>query len=94
MRTLNEVKPEPLWRVVLNYGLVTYFLGLPALAIILGFMPMHFGEGTSIAQFLANFHFSVSALVAAVAGLNSFDRYKANGKPAAHAEVDSRKLQS
>ena len=65
--------------LILNYGCVTYFLGLPAFAIILGFSDMTFGKGTDIAKFLSDFHFAVTALVAAVAGLNSFDRYKANG---------------
>lgn len=77
---------EPLWRQVLNWGLIIYFLGLPALGLILALtrIPLDFAHGensTHVAQFLANFHFSVSALVAAMAGLNSFDRYKvkANG---------------
>ena len=70
---------EPVWRVLLNYGCVFYFLGLPALAIVLGFTHHPFGlnsEGqmTQIPQFLREFHFAVSALLAAVAGLNSFDR--------------------
>jgi TM2 domain-containing membrane protein YozV len=74
---------EPLWRVILNWGLVVYFLGLPAAALIFGLAKIHIdqpGAGTHIAQFLANFHLSVSALLAAIAGLNSFDRYKTNGK--------------
>jgi hypothetical protein len=75
------VKPEtaPLWRELLNWGSVIYFLGLPALAIFLGFTDFAFAEGTSVPKFLADFHFTVSALVAAMAGLNSFDRYKGNG---------------
>ena len=67
---------EPLWRILLNYGCVFYFLGLPALAIFLGFTHSTFGSSTQIPQFLREFHFAVSALLAAVAGLNSFDRSK------------------
>ena len=70
----------PLWRQILNWGCVVYFLGLPAFAIVLGFGDMSFGKGTDIAKFLSDFHFAVTALVAAVAGLNSFDRHKSNGK--------------
>jgi hypothetical protein len=72
---------EPLWRQILNWGLIIYFLGLPALAIFLGFTHASFGSGTNIAKFLSEFHFAVTALLGAIAGLNSFDRYKAsNGK--------------
>jgi hypothetical protein len=70
----------PAWREILNWGAVIYFLGLPGLAIFLGFTHIPFGEGTEVAKFLGNFHFTVSAIVGALAGLNSFDRYKANGK--------------
>jgi hypothetical protein len=77
----NDEMPtkEPYWRTVLNYGSVAYFLGLPALAIFLGFTHIGFAEGTGTAKFLADFHFAVSAIVGALAGLNSFDRHKANG---------------
>jgi hypothetical protein len=74
---MNE--PAPAWREILNWGSVVYFLGLPALAIFLGFTHIQFAEGTEVAKFLGNFHLTISALVAAMAGLNSFDRYKANG---------------
>ena len=66
----------PLWRQILNWGCVCYFLGLPAFAVILGFSDMTFGKGTDIPKFLSDFHFAVTALVAAVAGLNSFERTK------------------
>lgn len=71
---------EPLWRKVLNYGCVFYFLFLPTLAIFYGATHYTFGGPTSpnAANFLREFHFTVSALVAAMAGLNSFDRYKAH----------------
>jgi hypothetical protein len=69
---------EPLWRTVLNYGCVFYFLFLPAMAMMLGFIHFHF-EPPGVATFLREFHFSVTALVAAVAGLNSLDRRKPNG---------------
>ena len=68
---------EPLWRQILNWGCVTYFLGLPAMAVVLGFTHIEFGKDTQITQFLKEFHFAVSALVATVAGLNSFERSKA-----------------
>jgi hypothetical protein len=71
----------PLWRQILNWGSVIYFLALPALAIFLGFTHIPFADGTTIPKFLSDFHFAVSALVATMAGLNSFDRYKAtNGQ--------------
>jgi hypothetical protein len=69
---------EPLWRVILNWGCVFWFLSLPALAIFLGFTHISFAEGTEVAKFLGNFHFTVSAIVGALAGLNSFDQYKKN----------------
>jgi len=72
-------EPAPLWRDILNWGSVIYFLGLPALAIFLGFTDIPFAEGTAVAKFLGNFHLTVSAIVGALAGLNSFDRHKANG---------------
>ena len=77
-------QPEPLWRSILNWGCVVYFLGLPGVALFYGMMRWSFTPGSDIPKFLADFHFAVSALLAAVAGLNSFDRYKAangNGKP-------------
>jgi hypothetical protein len=67
--------------MVLNWGCVLYFLGLPALTLIIGFTHIEpFVPGSRAPQFLGNFHLSVSALVAAMAGLNSFDKYKANGR--------------
>jgi hypothetical protein len=72
---------EPLWRLVLNWGCVAYFLGLPALTLLIGFFHLEvFPAGSHAPQFLGNFHLSVSALVAAMAGLNSFDQHKAKGK--------------
>ena len=72
---------EPFWRTLLNYGAVAYFLGLPALVILIGFLHVDvFPAGSHAPSFLGNFHLSVSALVAAMAGLNSFDKYKSNGK--------------
>ena len=57
-----------------------YFLGLPALVIVIGFAHIEmFPAGSRASQFLGNFHLSVSALVAAMAGLNSFDKYKSSG---------------
>jgi hypothetical protein len=79
---MNEMTAEPPWRTILNWGVVIYFLTLPALALIFGLTGIQFTAGTQIAKFLTDFHFSVSALVAAMAGLNTFDRYKAsNGQP-------------
>jgi hypothetical protein len=72
--------PLPLWRQVLAWGSVVYFLGLPALAIFLGFTHIPFAEETGVPKFLADFHFAVSAIVGTLAGLNSFDRYRANDK--------------
>ena len=82
---------EPLWRTILNYGCVAYFLGLPAIAIFLGFSHFEFGVNTQINTFLREFHFAVTALVAEVAGLNSFDRRSgvqaANGKEATNISI-------
>jgi hypothetical protein len=75
------MKTEPLWRLVLNWGCVFYFLALPALTIFIGFSHIQiFEPGSRAPQFLANFHLTISALVATMAGLNSFDRHKVNGK--------------
>lgn len=77
--------PEPVWRQILNWGCVVYFLGLPAIGIFYGATHFTFGGESSpnVANFLRDFHFTVSALVAAIAGLNSFDRRtKTNGAPA------------
>lgn len=84
---------EPLWRTVLNYGCVAYFLGLPLMAIFYGVTHFTFGDASSpnAAAFLREFHFAVTAIVAAIAGLNSFDRrteqqqVKTNGKRASDA---------
>jgi hypothetical protein len=64
---------EPAWRTVLNYGCVIYFLGLPAVALVGAFAHFKF-ESENVAKFLTEFHFAVTAIVAAIAGLNSFDR--------------------
>jgi hypothetical protein len=75
------VKEEPLWRVALNWGCVFWFLSLPALVILSGVFSIEiFPPSSDALRFLSTFHFSVSALVAAMAGLNSFDKYKENGK--------------
>ena len=73
---------EPLWRSILNWGCVTYFLGLPAIALFYGMTHFQFSPSSpNVPKFLQDFHFAVSALVATIAGLNSFDRYKlGNGK--------------
>jgi hypothetical protein len=78
-------EPEPMWRQILNWGCVVYFLGLPGIAIFYGVTHFTFGDPSSsnISNFLRDFHFTVSALVAAIAGLNSFDRRTkvTDGKP-------------
>ena len=79
MNVANSEQDLPLWRQVLNWGCVVYFLGLPGLALVLAFTHFSFPPGSNVAKFLTDFHFAVTALVAAVAGLNSFDRYKSNG---------------
>ena len=65
---------EPLWRTILNYGAVIYFLGLPAMAVFYGATHYSFaGESSpNVANFLREFHFACTALVMAIAGLNSF----------------------
>jgi hypothetical protein len=67
---------EPVWRQFLAWGCVGYFLGLPALAIFMVFAHLQFPPGSNVAKFLSDFHVAVTALVGAIAGLNSFDRYK------------------
>jgi hypothetical protein len=63
---------EPAWRTVLAWGAVAYFLGLPAIALVGGFL--HYEMSPSIAKFLAEFHMTITALLGAVAGLDSWDR--------------------
>lgn len=78
---MDTQQKEPIWRQILNWGCVGYFLGLPAMAIVLGFSHYGFGATTpNVPKFLTEFHFAVSALVATMAGLNSFERYKTNGQ--------------
>lgn len=73
---------EPLWRTILNWGSVVYFLGLPAVALFYGVTNFTFGTTSpKAADFLREFHFACTAIVAAVAGLNSFDRRSKNGTP-------------
>ena len=49
------------------------------MAVFLGFTHIEFGP-QGLTTFLREFHFAVTAVVAAVAGLNSFDRRQANGQ--------------
>ena len=85
------MKEIPIWRQILNWGCVVYFLTLPMLAIFIGFSRVPFGESTQIPSFLREFHFTVSALVAAIAGLNSFDRSRpANGSGEKKPDTTSR----
>ena len=71
----TSMQAEPAWRVILNYGCTVYFLGLPAVALIGAFAHFKF-ESENVSKFLTEFHFAVTALVATMAGLNTFDRYK------------------
>jgi hypothetical protein len=63
---------EPTWRKVLAWGAVSYFLGLPAIALVGGFLDLEMNAG--VAKFLAEFHVTITALLGAVAGLDSWDR--------------------
>ena len=83
------MKEIPAWRQVLNWGSVFYFLALPALAIFLGFTDIKF-EPEGVPRFLREFHFTVSAIVLAIAGLNSFDRTRINGSAEKKPDTTSR----
>jgi hypothetical protein len=64
----------PKWRTLLNWGAVIYFLLIPALVIIyslFGLKPVD----PSRAAFVISFHYGVSAIVATLAGLNSWDKH-------------------
>jgi hypothetical protein len=63
---------QPTWRTILAWGAVAYFLGLPAIALAGGLI--HFEMSTNVAKFLADFHMTITALLAAIAGLDSWDR--------------------
>ncbi len=58
------------------------------MALVMGLLHIAFMPGTNVAKFLADFHFSVSALVAAMAGLNSFDRHNKGGRAATPKKED------
>jgi hypothetical protein len=66
------VNHQPTWRTILAWGALVYFLGLPAIALVGGFM--HYEMEPGVAKFLAEFHVTITALLGAVAGLDSWDR--------------------
>jgi hypothetical protein len=68
----QQQQSTPAWRNVLAWGALTYFLGLPAIAVAGGFL--HFEMNPNVAKFLADFHMTITALLGAVAGLDSWDR--------------------
>jgi hypothetical protein len=74
----TSVTAEPIWRQILNWGCVLYFLGLPAVALSGALFHFSFDPQVTpgASKFLTEFHFAVTALVATMAGLNTFDRYK------------------
>jgi len=77
---------EPGWRVLLTWGSVITFFGLPLVFFSLHVLSLetpwlhlenHLGQGTF--SYLAGFYSANTALVAALAGLNSWDKRLANG---------------
>lgn len=77
--TTNSVTEEPRWRIALYWGVVIAFFTLPLVVLVLhlaaiftNFDPTgkHIGEF----KYVFEFHRTLAALVAALAGLNSWDK--------------------
>jgi hypothetical protein len=66
----------PKWRLVLEWGCVVYFLGIPLISIVTIFTPLvaDFEKYPESRENLVRFHLAVSGLVATIAGLNTVDR--------------------
>jgi hypothetical protein len=76
---------EPLWREVLCWGAVITFLTMPLLVFILHIISdeipsFNFSQHISEYKFFVPFFQSITALVFALAGLNSFDRTRNGDK--------------
>jgi hypothetical protein len=74
---------EPLWRLVLCWGTVITFLSAPLMVFSLHILSdevpwFHFSQHIKEYTFMTPFFQSITALVFALAGLNSFDRSRNN----------------
>lgn len=71
-------KPGALWRSILEWGVVIYFLGIPLFYLIIVFTPLDvdLAHHPNIRQFITQFHITLTAIVTAMAGLNSWDKRK------------------
>ena len=70
---------EPLWKTVLNWGAVVTFFALPLIVLTLqltGLFPSKEEAG-----YLKDLQRNVTVLVAALAGLRSFEQIKNGSKP-------------
>ena len=90
---------EPRWRTVLCWGAVVTFLGLPfgvcALHLVSDEFPtyFHFSQHISEYKFIIPYYQSITALVFALAGLNSWDKRLESPTPMVRSEsVDGIKV--
>jgi hypothetical protein len=85
-KTLVVMSPEPRWRVALNWGVVITFFSLPLILFTLHIFYLEFPNSIPLAghgkefSYLGEFSRNVTILTFGLAGLNSFDRHKQNGK--------------
>jgi hypothetical protein len=89
--------PEPLWREVAYWGVLLCFFALPIVALILHlsilFGRVRYQEHAGEFNYLWSFHRILAGLLAAMLGLNSWDKHtQANGRRGSgdHPEVTSR----
>ena len=77
---------EPRWREVLCWGTVITFLSAPLLVFILHLISdefpqsFHFSAHIQEYKFLGHFYQIISGLTFGLAGLNTVDKFKSNGK--------------
>lgn len=64
---------EPVWRQVLNWGCVLYFLLIPAIVIVYITFDLPTVTVERVA-FVTKFHIAVTAIIATMLGLNSWDK--------------------
>ena len=64
----------------MNWGVVFYFLFIPAVVMIYITFELPKVDNERIA-FVAHFHYGITALVAAMMGLNSWDKKSNGNKP-------------
>jgi hypothetical protein len=72
---MNEpLVKEPLWRTALNWGTTIYFLLIPGIVILYGVAGLPAIEPAR-AAFVSSFHYAITAIVATLVGLNSWDKH-------------------